>query len=164
MLGGGELSRVLHPFVGVAAFVFFLGMFFRFWHHNLVDKNDQQWMCQMGDVLNGREEKLPEVGRYNAGQKMFFWLMAIALVVLLLTGITFWRPYFVDYFSLDVRRAAVLIHALAAWIIILGLIVHIYAAIWVKGSLGAMRTGYVSKAWARRHHPAWYREVTGGNK
>ena len=60
VLGGGELSRVLHPFVGVAAFVFFLGMFFRFWHHNLVDKNDQQWMCQMGDVLNGREEKLPE--------------------------------------------------------------------------------------------------------
>ena len=164
VLGGGELSRVLHPFVGVASFVFILGMFLRFWHHNLVDKNDQQWMCQMGDVLNGREEKLPEVGRYNAGQKMFFWLMAIALVVLLLTGLTFWRPYFVDYFSLDVRRAAVLIHALAAWIIILGLIVHIYAAIWVKGALGAMRTGYVSKAWARRHHPAWYREVTGGNK
>ena len=50
----------------------------------------------------------------------------------------------------------------AIWSII-ALIVHVYAAIWVKGTLRAMMRGNVSAAWARHHHPGWYREVTGGN-
>jgi formate dehydrogenase subunit gamma len=39
--------------------------------------------------------------------------------------------------------------------------VHIYAGIWIKGSIGAMLHGWVSRAWARKHHELWYREVTG---
>jgi len=37
--------------------------------------------------------------------------------------------------------------------------VHIYAAIWIKGSMGAMLYGTVSRAWARKHHPLWAKEV-----
>ena len=44
--------------------------------------------------------------------------------------------------------------------LIVSIIVHIYAAIWIKGSMGAMLYGTVSRAWARKHHPAWYREIT----
>ena len=33
----------------------------------------------MGDVLHNREEQLPPVGRYNAGQKLLFWVL-LALV------------------------------------------------------------------------------------
>jgi formate dehydrogenase subunit gamma len=54
------------------------------------------------------------------------------------------------------------VHALSAWVLILTVIVHVYAAIWVKGTIGAMRTGLVSHAWARKHHPGWYKEMTGG--
>jgi len=43
---------------------------------------------------------------------------------------------------------------------VLSIIVHIYAGIWIKGSVGAMLHGWVSRAWARRHHELWYREVT----
>jgi len=60
------------------------------------------------------------------------------------------------------RRAAVVLHATAAAILILSVIVHVYAAIWVKGSVRAMTRGTVSEAWARRHHPLWYREISGG--
>jgi len=38
--------------------------------------------------------------------------------------------------------------------------VHIYSAIWVKGSMRAMTRGSVSEAWARRNHPLWHREMT----
>lgn len=43
-------------------------------------------------------------------------------------------------------RLAVVVHALAAWIIILGIVVHIYAAIWVRGTVRAMTRGTVSEA------------------
>jgi formate dehydrogenase subunit gamma len=46
-------------------------------------------------------------------------------------------------------------------VLILSIIVHIYAGIWIKGSIGAMLHGWVSRAWARKHHELWYRDVTG---
>jgi formate dehydrogenase subunit gamma len=62
---------------------------------------------------------------------------------------------------LVVRIAAVL-HAAAAFVLIMGIIVHIYAAIfWVRGSLRAMTRGTVTHAWAKHHHARWYRRVTG---
>jgi len=61
-------------------------------------------------------------------------------------------------------RAASLIHALAAFVLIAGVIVHIYAVIWVKGTLRGMTRGTVTRAWAKHHHPGWYREVSKGAK
>jgi formate dehydrogenase subunit gamma len=103
------------------------------------------------------------VGRYNAGQKVLFWVMVGCLAVLLITGIVIWRPYFAPAFNITVVRIAVLLHAIAAFVLILGIIVHIYAAIWVKGSVRAMTRGYVTRAWAKKHHPAWYKQVTSGS-
>jgi formate dehydrogenase subunit gamma len=80
---------------------------------------------------------------------------------LIVTGIVIWQPYFAPAFPIVLARIASLLHALAAFVLILGIIVHIYAALWVKGSIGAMTRGYVSRAWARKHHPAWYREIAG---
>ena len=54
---------------------------------------------------------------------------------------------------------ATLLHAIAATVMIIGVIVHVYAAIWVKGSLRAMTRGTVSDAWARKYHAAWHREI-----
>lgn len=38
-------------------------------------------------------------------------------------------------------------------------LVHIYMAFWVKGSITGMIEGRVSRRWAKKHHPRWYREV-----
>ncbi len=161
LFGGGSLTRIVHPFIGSAMFVLFLIISLRFWHHNVLNKNDIQWLKQIGDVMANHEERLPEVGRYNGGQKAAFWVMVVSMIALVVTGVMFWRPYFVDYFSVDVRRIAAVVHAVAAWGLILTIIVHVYAAIWVKGTIGGMRTGMVSRAWARKHHPGWYKEETG---
>jgi formate dehydrogenase subunit gamma len=159
LFGGGPWTRILHPFIGVVMFVFFFITMLRFWGHNRLDANDRKWLSGWRDVLANREHKLPEQGRYNAGQKAMFWLMVICMWVLLVTGIMFWREYFGDYFSVGIIRVASLLHAVAATVLIVGIIVHVYAAIWTKGSMGAMLSGKVSEAWAKKHHAAWYREV-----
>jgi formate dehydrogenase subunit gamma len=162
VLGGGQLTRILHPFIGAIMFVSFVILYFKFWHHNILNKNDRQWLKQIGDVLADREEKLPEVGRYNGGQKLVFWLMTITMLLLVVSGLAFWRPYFAHMFAMDTVRLAAVVHAVAAWVLILGIIVHVYASIWVKGTIKGMWTGIVSSAWARKHHPGWYKEINGG--
>ena len=162
VLGGGQLSRILHPFIGVAMFVLFVVLYFKFWHHNILHKNDRQWLKQIGDVIADREDRLPEVGRYNGGQKLLFWVMTITMLLLVVSGMAFWRPYFASNFHIDTVRLAAVVHAGAAAVLILGIIVHIYAALWVKGTIKGMWTGVVSSAWARKHHPGWFKEISGG--
>jgi formate dehydrogenase subunit gamma len=158
LFGGGQWTRILHPFVGLVMFVSFLILAVRFWHHNYLDRDDVQWLRQIDDVLANREENLPEIGRYNAGQKLLFFTMVACLVLLLCSGVVIWRRYFSVYFPVEVIRLAALVHAFAAFVLIVGIVVHIYAAIWIKGSVGAMVRGTVTLGWARKHHPKWFRE------
>jgi len=118
------------------------------------------WLRKIGDVVRNREEALPEVGRYNGGQKLLFFTIVTCLPVLLLSGVLIWRQYFSGYFSIDWVRIGALLHAFAAFVLICAIIVHIYAAIWVKGSIRAMTRGRVSLGWAWKHHRAWFREMT----
>jgi formate dehydrogenase subunit gamma len=158
IFGGGQWTRILHPFVGVVMFVSFLILALRFWHHNVLDSSDLQWLKQIDDVLATREDKLPEIGRYNAGQKLLFFVMVACMILLLLSGIVIWRRYFSFYFPIPLIRLAAVIHAATAFVLIVGIIVHIYAALWVKGSIRAMTRGTVTLGWARKHHPRWFRE------
>ncbi|MGF6754200.1 formate dehydrogenase subunit gamma [Paraburkholderia sp. GAS42] len=158
LFGGGQWTRILHPFVGIVMFLSFLVLVLRFWHHNYLDRSDVQWLKQIDDVLANREDRLPEIGRYNAGQKLLFFVMVACLVLLLCSGIVIWRRYFSFYFPVDVIRLAAVVHAVAAFVVICGIVVHIYAALWIKGSIGAMVRGTVTYGWARKHHPRWFRE------
>ncbi len=164
LFGGGSWSRILHPFFGVIMFVSFLGLFFRLWRANVMTPADREWRRHSADMLRGDKSKMPPVGKYNAGQKGIFWAMAVSLLVLIVTGVMFWRPWFAPYFPIVVGRAAVLLHAVAAVVLILATIIHIYAAIWVKGTLRAMTRGTVSESWARQHHALWHRDMTQGRR
>lgn len=159
LFGGGTWTRILHPFIGVAMFVFFLVLAIRFAGHNRIEARDRQWLRQINDVVHNREEKLPPVGRYNAGQKLLYWTLVLSMLVLLFSGIVIWREYFSSFFGITTLRLAAVLHALAAFVLIVSIIVHIYAAIWIKGSMGAMLYGTVSRVWARKHHPLWAKEV-----
>ena len=161
LFGGGPWTRILHPFLGVAMFLGFVGLFLRFWRRNLWKPRDTEWTKRAPTLLKGDEDDMPPVGKNNAGQKGVFWAMAVLLCLLLITGVMFWQPWFANAFSVPLRRVAVVVHAFSATVLILVAIVHIYAAIWVKGSVHAMMRGTVSEAWARKHHLIWYREVTG---
>jgi formate dehydrogenase subunit gamma len=164
LFGGGTWTRILHPFIGVVLAASFWFLALRFWNDNLITDADREWMRRIRDVLANRLHKLPEVGRYNAGQKYLFWLMVATIALLLLSGIVIWQPWFAPWFSIGLMRVAALIHAVAAFALIAGILGHIYAVIWIKGTLRGMTRGTVTRAWAKYHYPGWYREVTKGTK
>ena len=161
LFGGGTWTRILHPFIGVLMVALFIFMAQRFAPHNRISDADRQWIAHIGDVVANRDERLPEIGRYNAGQKYLFWTLVVCILLLFLSGIVIWQPYFAPKMPVGLLRLAVLLHAVAGFVAIAAILVHIYAAFWVKGSVRAMTRGTVSHAWARHHHRAWYRQVTG---
>jgi formate dehydrogenase subunit gamma len=157
LFGGGPWTRVLHPFLGLLMVLVFLILAAAVAAENRMEPRDWAWLRQYRDVVNNREDRLPEVGRYNAGQKLIFYVIIVCLAVLLLTGLPIWRAYF----SLPVAlvRFSSVVHAVFALVLICTIIVHIYAAIWVKGSVRAMTRGTVTPGWAWKHHRAWFRET-----
>jgi len=163
LLGGGTWARILHPFIGVLMFVFFFVMAMRYWGDNKIQPYDREWGKRLSDVINNRDDNLPPIDKYNVGQKQLFWTMVVTMVLLIVSGIMMWRPYFAGAFPIPLIRIAAVVHMLSAFVLIVGIIVHVYAALfWVRGSLRAMTRGTVSRAWAKHHHPLWYRRMTGG--
>jgi formate dehydrogenase subunit gamma len=164
LFGGGQWTRAIHPWIGVLLFFSFAGLFIRFWRANLWRSEDGTWLARLRYVLAGEEDKLPEIGKYNAGQKVVFWGMSLLIIVLITSGFVIWDEYFSQYTTITQKRVAVLIHALAAVTIICVWIVHVYAAIWIRGTIGAMTRGQVTGGWAWRHHRKWLRELVGGKQ
>lgn len=164
LLGGGPWTRILHPFIGLVLAVSFGILARRYWPLNRITDADRAWIRRLPDVLAKRDQDLPEVGQYNAGQKYLFWTLVASVAVLLVSGFVIWQPWFTWLFPVTLVRLAVLGHALAAFVIMAGIVVHIYAALWVKGSLRAMTRGTVSHAWAKHHHPGWYRQLGKGGR
>lgn len=157
LFGGGEITRTIHPWIGLVLFFSFLGLFLRFWKLNLWKREDGTWLARIRDVLAGHEERLPELGKYNAGQKFVFWAMSVLILILISSGIVIWDQYFYDLTSIEQKRVAILIHAIAAVTAISVWIIHVYAAIWVRGTIRAMTRGSVTGGWAWRHHRKWLR-------
>jgi formate dehydrogenase subunit gamma len=162
LFGGGPWTRILHPFIGVFMVAAFVLLGATLWRDNYMQQRDWIWLKRIKDEITNREENLPEVGRYNAGQKLLFFTIVVCLIGLLLSGIVIWRSYFTAFFPIGVIRFAALLHAFCGFVLICAIIVHIYAGIWVKGSIRAMTRGWVSPGWAWKHHRAWFREVTKG--
>lgn len=164
LFGGPEPTRIVHPYIGVFMSLFFIIQAVRFFGDNLIRKHDVQWTRQIRDVLSNRDERLPPVGKNNAGQKLVYWIFLATVPVLLITGIVLWRPWIADDMPIWALRWAAMIHAITAFIAIITLVIHIYSAIWVKGSVRAMTQGRVSHAWARHHHGLWYEEIMRNKK
>lgn len=164
LLGGGTWSRILHPFLGVVMAVAFFFFAIGMWSQNRITAADREWRKRLGDVLCNKTQGLPEIGKYNIGQKYMFWTLVISIALLLVSGIVIWQPWFTPLFPIALVRLAALLHAVAGFVAILAIIIHIYSAIWVKGSIRAMTRGTVTAAWARHHHPAWYKDVSKGNR
>jgi formate dehydrogenase subunit gamma len=159
-LGGGTWTRILHPWLGLVLALAFVLLFIRFVADNGWRAEDTHWLGRVGAVLGKRHAELPAIGRYNAGEKVVFWGMTLCIVVLLVTGIPLWASYFGGALPISLQRLAAVLHALAAWGAILLLIMHVYAAIWVRGTIRSMTEGRVTAGWAHKHHKKWYDELS----
>lgn len=161
LFGGGPWTRILHPYIGVVMALFFLVMVVRFWRLNVIEQRDIEWLKNVDKMVDGNDHNMPEQGKYNGGQKALFWGLVLFMLVLVVSGVLMWRAWFT--LPVELVRLASVLHALAGFAMIGLIILHVYAAIWTRGTIRAMMYGTVTRAWAKQHHRGWYRKVTGDN-
>ena len=157
LFGGGVWNRILHPFAGIVLFVLFAYMYGQFYKLNRMTEADWEWLRHIREVAGGSDRNMPPQGKYNGGQKVLFWALSGCLILMVFSGIVMWRAYFT--FPLTLVRVGAVVHAATGAVAIALIILHIYAAIWTKGTIDAMFRGTVTRGWARQHHEKWYREM-----
>ena len=153
------LGKNLHNFVAplfIASLLVFIVMYVK---DNLPEKGDGAWLANGWKMFLGQH--LPS-GRFNAGEKVWFWIGVVALcLVLSVTGVILLFPNF-DQVRATMQQASI-IHAVAA-VLVTGLgLGHIYmGTIGVEGAYRNMRDGVTDETWAKEHHEYWYNDVKSG--
>ncbi|MET9461558.1 cytochrome b/b6 domain-containing protein [Streptomyces canus] len=158
LVGRRSLLVTVHEWAGVTAPVPLLaGLVSRAFRADLVRLNrfgahDRGWLRA---TLRRRPHRS---GKFNAGQKLYAAVISGAVLVMIGTGLIMWFPRLTPLF---LRTGATFVHDWLA--LLIGALVcgHIWMASNDPEARTGLRTGLVSRSWARRHHPLWEAEHPG---
>jgi len=170
VIGGMANLRMLHHYGGLFFSLSLLAAIAIFWKDaaRFSLKEDWPWIKEAGGFL-WQVEQIPEVGKCNPGQKLFFLVVALGGMAMLASGLIMWFPL---SFGVGLVRTMYVVHSLGFLIIFAFVFVHLYlVTIGAPGSAPAMLTGWVTRGWLKKQHPKWLRqmeedgtlEVYGGN-
>lgn len=162
LMGGGQVSRMLHPWFGLifAGAVLYLYLMWAAQMHTT--ETDKAWWRSLRYYVRNEDEKMPPAGRYNGGQKLLFWGFVIFALLLLLSGAVMWFPEWIPLSLRFLLKLAILVHVSSALLTIGLFMIHIYMSVFAeRGAFGSVIRGDVSQEFAKRYHPAWYEEVVG---
>ncbi|HTQ87660.1 MAG TPA: formate dehydrogenase subunit gamma [Candidatus Solibacter sp.] len=157
VLGGGSVSRLLHPWVGLV-FTFAVILMYGAWASQMRSvPGDKAWWDAMKFYISNEDEKVPAAGRFNGGQKFLFWGFFWSGIVLLLSGIVLWYP---QEFPQALRLVAIFLHPVFALATIGLFMLHVYmGTAFERGAFGSVIRGDVSREFATRHHRTWFEEI-----
>jgi len=179
-------GKVIHNYV---AWVFIAGLILSFllWAvKNIPNGTDLRWLAKGGGLFSRGVH--PSSGKFNAGEKIIFWIVIIFGGLISLTGLALLFPYQITVFApvLDLLNSlgisqllgmgetggalspqeemqyAQFWHVVLAFVMMAVIIAHIYlGSVGMEGALDAMKSGKVDVQWAKEHHDLWYDEMTG---
>jgi formate dehydrogenase subunit gamma len=159
VLGGGQTVRFVHPIIGVAFSVGVVVMLFVWLRDMTFDDSDRAWARDLRNYVREGHSRV-DIGRFNAGQKGYFWFAVLTGVLLLLTGLPLWFP---NLMSAGWNQSARLVHHVLFLLTVGGFIVHVYmSTVMLPGTMPGMTGGRVTRAWAAWHHPSWFRRQEAG--
>jgi formate dehydrogenase subunit gamma len=163
IMGGLKSLKYVHNFTGLF-FTFSLYFAIRMWWKEagvFSMPEDLEWIKSAGGYL-WHVDHVPEVGKYNPGQKAFFLTVAAFGVIMVLTGLIMWFPL---RFPAMIVRLMFALHALGFVTIFAFFFVHLYlGTVGSPGSVNAMLTGWVTRAWLLKQHAKWLREMEEAGK
>ncbi len=158
LFGGAASMRILHPWIGVVYTVAIVAMFISWAREMTLDESDRTWLGKVPEYARHELDQIPDAGKFNAGQKLYFWISVVLAAVFLVTGVPLWFP---ASFGAGLLTTMRLLHFLATVAGGLLLMMHVYlSTIAFPGTARGMVYGGVRRRWAKLHHPAWLREQT----
>jgi formate dehydrogenase subunit gamma len=151
-------SKEAHNLFGPMFLVAILMLFVVFVKDNFYARGDIKWLMKGGGMVGSGHVS---AGRFNAGEKIWFWIAVLTGITLSVSGLILDFAVFGQ--GRVVMEVSHVLHGIAALIVIAVSFGHIYlGTVGVEGTMGAMTHGYVDLNWARSHHDRWAREVEEG--
>lgn len=149
-------TKVLHNYIGPVFGILLVIILAKFLVRNLPKKHDWAWFKQGGGLIGkGRH---PDADFANAGEKVWYWLLATAGLAVVVSGFVLDFPNYGQ--DRDAMQWANIIHAIGALGLTAVALGHIYiGTLGTEGSLEGMATGYVDETWAKEHHNLWYEKA-----
>lgn len=168
--GGGEFVRMMKDLHGLATISFaivVIPMFLMWVKDMFIHWDDIKWLIIVGGYLSKVKRPVP-AGKFNAGQKTWYWLATLGGMVMIATG---GAMYFLDFniqtvneitglSQIDLLRASAILHAIFGVAIVILFFVHIYMSIFaIKGAINSIITGYKEEDEVKTLHTSWYKKL-----
>ncbi|CAA6826804.1 MAG: Formate dehydrogenase -O, gamma subunit (EC, partial [uncultured Thiotrichaceae bacterium] len=154
------IAKRIHDFAGPVFSIMIVVMLFTFMKGNFAKLVDVKWLVKAGGLFGGGHVS---AGRYNAGEKAWYWFAMLAGAVVVVSGLILDFPIFGQ--ERDFLTLTHVFHGVGAVIMIAASFGHIYmGTIGVEGAFEAMQTGYCDSNWAKEHHDIWYDEMAEEGK
>lgn len=172
-----QMGKYLHNYLGFAFMLGLLMIFVMWVRHNLPDRTDIKWAMQGGGIFSDKLH--PPAKKFNAGQKVIFWMTILGGVSLSLSGWQLLFPFTTHFFggtfdkvnlifgtdlptvltALQEQQLATLWHSMMAVFMVCVILAHIYiGSVGMEGAFDAMGSGEVDLNWAKEHHSIWVDE------
>ncbi|HEY4855540.1 MAG TPA: formate dehydrogenase subunit gamma [Xanthobacteraceae bacterium] len=127
---------------------------------NFPNKVDVEWLKEGGGIVG---HKHPPAYRFNAGQKMVYWLQVLAGGALAVSGYLLMFPFYGT--NIADMQIAEIVHGIVAVLFVAIMLGHIYiGTIGMEGAFEAMWDGTVDANWAKEHHSLWLEQEEKSGK
>jgi len=153
-----EFSKLIHDYLSLLFVLGLVVMLILWLRENFFTKHDWEWIKAGGGYFMKGEH--PHAHKVNAGEKIWFWILFVAGIALMISGIVLLLPNLGT--ERDTMQSANIVHGISALILSAFVLGHIYlGTLGNEGSFEGMLKGEVDEAWAKQHHDLWYEEVKG---
>ena len=128
---------------------------------NIPNRADVQWLKEGGGIID--PSKHPPAYRFNAGQKLIYWIVVLGGAAVAVTGYLLMFPFYGT--NVADMQTAQMVHGIVALIFTAVMLGHIYiGTIGMEGAFEAMGEGEVDLNWAKQHHPLWVERQGAGER
>jgi len=123
---------------------------------NIPTRVDVEWMKEGGGMVG---HKHPPAYRFNAGQKMIYWIVVLGGAAVAVSGYFLMFPFYGT--NIADMQIAQIVHGIVAVLFVAVMIAHIYiGTIGMEGAFEGMWDGTVDVNWAKEHHSLWLEKET----
>jgi formate dehydrogenase subunit gamma len=118
---------------------------------NIPNRADVEWIKRGGGIVGADH---PPAWRFNAGQKLIYWIVVIGGGAVAVSGYLLMFPFYAS--GIEGMQVAQVVHSIVAVLFVAAMLGHIYiGTIGMEGAFEAMGSGTVDVNWAKEHHSLW---------
>ena len=153
-----QWAKYAHNYISFAFTIGVILMFLMWIGQNFPTSADVEWLKRGGGMFTKKHGGHPPAWKFNAGQKLLYWIVVLAGIAMIVTGYMLIFP-FTAGMTVGGMELAQIFHGIVGVLFIALIIAHIYlGTLGMEGAFEAMAEGTVDYNWAKEHHRLWLKE------